>query len=229
MLGRITDCFVGLIVLTAAAGGLRLALDLPLGVVPLAVVAYLAMCIALNADRERVSITLADRVTLGRALLVMLLIGLWPAYAAFMHDSRVIFALAFVAVIFDGVDGYVARRWHCATPAGARFDMELDALLLLVLGVWLVALERTGVWVLLIGAWRYGFVAAGWIWPWLRQPLAPSQRRRVICALQGLGLSAGLAPGMPSELVSVFALILLILLSVSFILDIRALGQTSTA
>ena len=35
----------------------------------------------------------------------------------------------------DGVDGWLARRSGIASAFGARFDMEIDALLILVLAV----------------------------------------------------------------------------------------------
>ena len=40
--------------------------------------------------------------------------------------------LASVALILDGVDGKVARRTRNASAFGARFDMEVDAFLILV-------------------------------------------------------------------------------------------------
>ena len=45
---------------------------------------------------------------------------------------------------------------------GARFDMEVDALLILVLsaGVWWF--DKAGAWVWLSGLLRYAFIAAGW-------------------------------------------------------------------
>ena len=43
--------------------------------------------------------------------------------------------LATVALILDAVDGQVARRTATASPLGARFDMEVDAFLILVLSV----------------------------------------------------------------------------------------------
>ncbi|GAA4940924.1 hypothetical protein GCM10023238_03240 [Streptomyces heliomycini] len=44
--------------------------------------------------------------------------------------------LTAVALILDGVDGKVARRTGTSTPLGARFDMEVDAFLILVLSVY---------------------------------------------------------------------------------------------
>ncbi len=220
------DLLVAAIVLTAAAGGLRLVLGLPAGVLPLALLAYAAMAIMLWRLCGNRPLTPADRVTLGRGLLVMLLIGLLPAAGGLRAEPVLPFALALTAVLLDGLDGLVARRLNCVTRAGARFDMELDAVLLLVLSVWVVQLGLAGAWVLGIGAWRYVFVLAGRLRPELRRPLAPSQRRRVICGIQGVGLSVCLAPGFPPAWVPLLAGALLALLSYSFLVDAAASWQT---
>ncbi|MFC4529351.1 CDP-alcohol phosphatidyltransferase family protein [Sphaerisporangium dianthi] len=107
-----------------------------------------------------------------------------------------IVVLATVALILDGVDGHVARRTATVSELGARFDMETDAFLILVLSVHAAA--STGVWVLAIGAMRYVFVAAAWAAPWLRAPLPPSFARKTVAALQGIILvivSAEVVPG----------------------------------
>ena len=74
--------------------------------------------------------------------------------------------LATIALILDGVDGQVARRTNTVTALGARFDMEVDTFLLLVLSAHIA--PALGVWVLAIGLMRYAWVAARWLLPWLR-------------------------------------------------------------
>ncbi len=214
------DLLVGAIVLTAAAGGLRLAFELPARVMSVALLGYFALAATIWTYRRWAPLTPADRVTMGRAVLVMLLLGLLPAVGDLTGQMALPFAIALVAIMLDGVDGLVARRLACQTAAGARFDMELDAFLLLILCGWVVALDRAGMWVMLIGLWRYGYILAGWRWPALRQPLAPSQRRRMICAIQGIGLVALLAPGFPASWATAVAALLLALLSYSFVVDI---------
>ena len=59
-------------------------------------------------------------------------------------------ALATVALVLDGVDGRVARRTGTVSAFGARFDMEVDAFLILVLSVCVAA--QVGWWVLAIGS-----------------------------------------------------------------------------
>ncbi len=101
--------------------------------------------------------------------------------------------IASVALSLDLVDGWVARRTDTVSELGARLDMELDALLILVLSV-LVAVSL-GPWVLLIGLMRYLFVLAGSRYPWLVGPLPPSRARKVVAAVQGVVLVAATRAG----------------------------------
>ena len=92
--------------------------------------------------------------------------------AAFVRPAAVppLVTLSVVALVLDAVDGWVARRTGTASPLGARFDGEVDALLILVLSVYVSNL--IGPWVLAIGAARYLFLVAGWLLPWMRAAAA---------------------------------------------------------
>ncbi|GLZ54635.1 CDP-alcohol phosphatidyltransferase family protein [Actinomycetospora sp. NBRC 106378] len=110
--------------------------------------------------------------------------------------TAVLVGLTVAALALDAVDGWIARRTDTSTDLGARFDMETDAFLLLLLAVHVAA--DLGPWVLLVGGMRYLFVAAGWIWPWLRGELPPRYSAKVVAALQGIALvvaSTRLLPG----------------------------------
>ena len=89
-------------------------------------------------------------------------------------------ALIVPTLLLDAVDGPVARRTGTVTEAGGRLDMQVDAGVLVVLSV--AAAPVVGIWVVLIGALRYVFVAASWLRPSLRRPLprspVPSGRGR---------------------------------------------------
>lgn len=128
----------------------------------------------------------ANRVTLGRATLVGGVTALVADSFESSPPATLLVALTAVALILDGVDGKVARRTGTSTALGARFDMEVDAFLILVLSVY-VAMDL-GPWVLLIGAMRYGFVAAARVAPWLNAPLPPSFARKTVAAVQGVCL-----------------------------------------
>src|SRR5919199_1802310 len=73
--------------------------------------------------------------------------------------------MAVLPPLLDCVDGQVARRTRTTSALGARFDMEVDAFLLLVLSV--VVARAAGPWVLAIGLMRYAYVAGGALLPWL--------------------------------------------------------------
>src|SRR5439155_13116113 len=56
-----------------------------------------------------------------------------------------------VTILLDGVDGWVARRTEMQSRFGARYDMEIHPLLILVLAALAWKLEKAGAWVLLSG------------------------------------------------------------------------------
>lgn len=92
--------------------------------------------------------------------------------------------IASLALALDGVDGALARRSGLASRFGARFDMEVDAALALVLALHAYYGAALGVWVLILGVMRYAFVAAGLLLPWLRADLPQRFRRKLICVMQ---------------------------------------------
>ncbi|SCL46351.1 Phosphatidylglycerophosphate synthase [Micromonospora citrea] len=157
----------------------------------------------------------ADRVTLARALLVggvtALAVDALAAGADRAAAVGTLVALTSVALALDAVDGHVARRTGTTSALGARFDMEVDAFLILVLGLYVA--PAVGGWVLLLGAMRYAFVAAGRALPWMRRPLPARYWRKVVAAAQGVLLlvaAAGVLPGPATALVLVAALALLV-------------------
>lgn len=189
-----------------------------------AVATWAVLSRALHRTRPR-SFGPANRVTLGRATLVG---GVTALVADSFESSPPVTALVgltAVALILDGVDGKVARATNTSTPLGARFDMEVDAFLILVLSVY-VSMEF-GPWVLLIGGMRYGFVAAARVWPWLNAELPPSMARKTVAAMQGICLllsASGYLPGTASLTV---VLIALASLTWSFGRDVRWLHHNS--
>ncbi|MBK3581349.1 CDP-alcohol phosphatidyltransferase family protein [Streptomyces sp. MBT65] len=148
-----------------------------------AIATWAVLSKALHRSRTR-SFGPANRVTLGRAILV----GGVTALVADSFESSppvtLLVGLTAVALILDGVDGKVARRTNTTTALGARFDMEVDAFLILVLSVYVST--QMGPWVLLIGGMRYAFVAAARVWLWLNAPLPPSTARKTVAATQGI-------------------------------------------
>ncbi len=137
----------------------------------------------------------ANRVTLVRAAFAALLIGILAAGVRPGPAGRwALLATGTVALLLDGVDGWAARRTGLASPFGARFDMESDALFVLALSALVYRSGQADAWVLTAGLMRYIFVVAGWLWPPLAAPLPPSQRRKAVCVILIVTLLAALAP-----------------------------------
>ena len=160
----------------------------------------------------------ADWVTLARATLAV-------GVAALIADSfdqpapvAMLVTLSVVALALDWVDGWVARRNGTASALGARFDGEVDAFLILVLSVYVA--RSAGAWVLAIGVARYAFLAAGWVLPWLREPLPPRYWRKVVAATQGIVLTIAAADVLPLALTQAALVVALALLAESFGRDV---------
>jgi phosphatidylglycerophosphate synthase len=174
---------------------------------------------AAGVERRMARFGVANQVTLLRAGLVCLVGGALLAGPASLLGWSLA-ALVAAALSLDAVDGWLARRFGLASRFGARFDLEVDALLILILAVLAWQSDRVGPWVLAIGLLRYAFVAAGWLWPLLRRPLPPSRRRQAVCVQQGVTLLLCLLPPVGSTLASVAAGVALFALLASFAADI---------
>ncbi|WP_405419489.1 CDP-alcohol phosphatidyltransferase family protein [Pseudonocardia alni] len=178
---------LAVLVPTTGAGALR--------VTGAAVVGVVAAALLLRAARRAGERTLgpAGVVTLARGALAVAVVALVGLDGA---GTVALVALTAVALALDGVDGPVARRTGTVTALGARFDMETDAFLLMVLSAHVAA--TTGHWwVTALGLLRYAFVAAGRVAPWLRGALPPRYSAKVVAALQGIVLlvtAAGVLP-----------------------------------
>ena len=168
----------------------------------------------------------ANRVTLGRATLVLPLSALAGQPILITDDMAwYIIAVATVTLVLDGVDGWLARRSETASPFGARFDMELDSFLMLVLSILVWRSGKVGAWAILIGLPRYLYVAGGWMWPMLRAELPPSVRRKAVCVAQGVLLLVCLGPIISPALATVAAAAALAVLAYSFAVDIIWLAR----
>jgi phosphatidylglycerophosphate synthase len=140
----------------------------------------------------------ADHVTEARTMLAGLVTALVVDSFVRPIPVAVLVGLAAVALVLDAVDGRVARRTGTASSFGARFDIEADSFLALVLSVYVAG--SLGPWVLAIGLMRYAFVVAGYLLPWLNAPLSADRTRKYIGAMQGVVLTiaaAGIVPTAP--------------------------------
>jgi len=223
---------VGGVATVLAAFALARELELGNGVV------WRAAALALGAGMLLLALTsrhlnapsfgVANGVTLVRGALTLLLAALIG-----VHDSAAvgwtIVAVAIVAVALDGVDGRIARSRNDASAFGARFDMETDALLILVLAALVWQLDRAGVWILAAGLLRYVFVLASYPLPWVERALPPSRRRQSVCVLQIVSLIGALVPGVQPPWSSAVAFAGLALLVWSFAVDVVWLARRAHA
>jgi len=202
---------LGLVAQAVLLGALAATLGLTPAGLAAGAVYGLVLCGLLNAGLQRAGLERmgpANAVTFSRALLVGGVTAL--VVTSFNHpvSTPALVAVAGVALALDGVDGQVARRTGSTTALGARFDMEIDAFLILVLSVY--AGDRFGWWTVALGAYRYLFVAASWAMPWLNAALPPRFSRKVVAALQGIVLAlvtANLLPELLSQIALAVALV----------------------
>jgi phosphatidylglycerophosphate synthase len=106
--------------------------------------------------------------------------------------------LAFVGgvlllLLLDTLDGWVARRRGEASEHGAAFDMETDALTVMLLGLLSWQHEIVGSWVLIAGLWRYSYALFIALMPSLGE--APRSRfGRIVFAVLMLCLAGSFLP-----------------------------------
>ena len=197
----------GLLVVLAATVGLG-----PSGLATgLGCAAVLAVALAAGLRRHRRErLGPADRVTLARSAMSCGVAALVADAYASRVEVPALAGLAAAALALDAVDGRVARRTRTVTPFGARFDMEADAFLILVLSVYVA--QSAGWWVLVAGLARYALLVAGLALPWLARPTPPRYWAKVVAATQGIVLTvaaAGVLPESARDLVLAAALLLL--------------------
>ena len=195
------------------------------GAAPLVAFGAFAVAGAVVVDRVGAShpharLGVGNAVTLFRA-------GGAAVFAGFAAEPAALFGTggwsalggATALLALDGIDGWAARRQRLCSAFGARFDMEVDAALILALAVLAAGLGKAGPWVIGVGLLRYAFVLAGIAWPPLAAPLPPSSRRRAVCGLQIAVLALMLAPPLAPPWSAALAAVALATLAWSFAVD----------
>lgn len=166
-------------------------------------------------------------VTLARAAIATALVAVLALPGALAGREGLAWALVVLVVgglALDGVDGWLARRSGLASALGARFDMEVDALLAALLALVALASGKAGLWVLALGFMRYGYVAAALVWPWLNGPLPERRSRKTVCVVQIAALVALMAPLVVPPVSTLIGLAAVAALVWSFAVDIRWLA-----
>jgi phosphatidylglycerophosphate synthase len=167
------------------------------GALALAMAGYLCAVVLVTALMRRAypyeDLGLGNLVTLARLVLASALLAPLVAPGA----PWAVVVLALLALALDGIDGWLARRQGRVSQFGARFDMEVDAALGLILALNALAAGSAGPAVLLLGLPRYAFAAAARAWPWLARPLPERAGRKVVCVVQIGALIALQLPALP--------------------------------
>jgi phosphatidylglycerophosphate synthase len=167
-----------------------------------------------------------NRVTLVRGAIVACLAGATAAAALGAPPVGWLpAAMALVALVLDGVDGALARASGLESAFGARFDMETDAALALVLALLAWLGGAAGAWVLALGGLRLVFVAAAALLPWLAAPLPPRAGRKTVCVIQIAALVVLVAPWPGTPVATVTGLAALAALVWSFARDVHWLAR----
>ena len=153
----------------------------------------------------------ANAITAMRSTLVGLITALIATSFTEPVSVSLLIGLTVPALALDAVDGWIARRTHTISALGARFDMEVDAFLILALSAYVS--QDLGWWVLTMGVLRYALGAAEWFIPALRVTAPPRYWRKVVAAIAGIALAlaaSDLAPSAVDYLVTAVALVLLL-------------------
>ena len=219
--GTLTTVHVGLAVALIVQLLMLMALAATVGLggagwvvgVACAVVMYtlLARSLARNSSQR---LGPADWVTVARAALAVDVAALTADSFTDHISVATLVSLAIAALCLDFVDGRVARSTRTESRLGAALDGEVDAFLILVLSVYVA--PTAGWWVLAIGLARYVFLAAGWLFAWMRAPLPRRDWRKVVTAVQGIVLVIAAADVLPRALTRLGLAVALALLAESF-------------
>lgn len=220
-----------LLLVTGAAFVLAEAFELPTGYIAQSIAVFAGLLLVLLSflpqHQPLTRFGAANNVTLSRAGIAALVAGLLGHVAVTPGLAWLLVAFAGLALFLDGIDGWLARRSGLQSPFGARFDMEVDAVFILILAALVYQADKAGAWVLLSGFMRYGFVALGYALPWLRRPLPPRQRRQTACVIQTLALALCLTPPLIPPWTTLLAATALGFLTLSFLVDIFWLARHS--
>lgn len=205
---------------TGLTGGLT-----TLGALAAACFYVLALMLGLRALRTypHTFIGLCNVVTVFRLMLVS---GLIAALITPAAGPWQIFAIATVALLLDGVDGWLARRNGYVSEFGAMFDMEVDAVLALVLALHAYLGGHVGAFIIVLGMPRYIFWIAQFPMPWLTAELPARFSRKLVCVMQISVLIAVLVPVIGRPMTDMMAGGAALALIWSFGLDVRWLWRT---
>ena len=114
--------------------------------------------------------------------------------------------IATLALLLDGLDGWLARRESRVSSFGARLDIEVDSAFALILAVNSWVIGNVGPLIILFVLPRYVFIGFTKIFPWLGQPLPSRIGGKVVGTIQIIALIVLNLPNMDRNLVTLVVL-----------------------
>ncbi len=172
--------------------------------------------------------TPADVVTLGRGVVVLVAAVLVVAALLTGAGTRTwwVVGLGVLGWASDALDGYVARRTGTVTARGALLDSGVDGALVLVMAL---AVAPVAPWALVGGLLYPLFLLVQAGRPAWRRTLPPRPWRRVAGGATTGTLVVGAAPFWPDAAVQVAVAVAVVLVTWSFVVDVRWLEGEARA
>ncbi len=127
---------------------------------------------AAGAKSKKNRMTIPNLITIGRILLVPLIIWL-----TVIEQPLTAFVVFVVAGISDGVDGFLARQFDLRSDLGAYLDPIADKLLLVSIYVVLSVMNEIPIWVTIMVVSRDVMIVGGVVLSWMvGRPVAMAPR-----------------------------------------------------
>ena len=211
----------------AVLGGSSMPKDAALATATLLMLGSVAVVMALRRGAyPHARLGLCNVVTVTRGAGICILAGLIFVPHALNGLGWLLLMLAGLTLALDGLDGWLARRSGLRSDFGARFDVEADVAFAIVLALLAWQADKVGLWFVALGLLRPAFLAASMLLPALRVPLPDAYWRKAMAAMQMSVQVALLAPFVQPPVSALIAGTLLLVMVLSFAVDIRwLLGQ----
>jgi phosphatidylglycerophosphate synthase len=153
---------------------------------------------------------------------LLIIISLFASYQDLNNTE--LFVLFLIAICMDGVDGYLARRFGQTSEAGEKFDMEIDAFLVLTLSWIHVDLQHLTWYILIPGGLKYVYeISLFWL-PRRCKEILPKIVRSTIAVSFFLSLLIPFLTAAPSFIIITYISGTLIICSfvISFISQLKS-------
>ena len=98
-------------------------------------------------------------------IITMARLALAPVFVLLLNDEDYLAALIvfFIAGLSDGIDGFIAKRFHYESRLGAILDPAADKILLVSAYVMLTVLDHLPVWLVIVVVFRDLLIVGGYV------------------------------------------------------------------